>query len=218
MVSDVVMQQNIIAELTWEPSVNAAEIGVAVKGGVVSLSGTVGTYAQKFAAERAVERVAGVRAIADELKVVVPGAFQRSDADIARIAANALTWDTEVPDGVTVVVRDGWLTLSGKVPWYFQKAAAERAVRYLAGVKGVSDLLEVSHPTKPEVTRVKADIEAALRRSAEVDSKQIRVETADGTVTLKGSVRSWAERRDVTRAAWNAPGVRLVNDELLMTN
>jgi osmotically-inducible protein OsmY len=218
MVSEIVMQQNIIAELRWEPSVNAAEIGVAVKDGVVSLNGTVDTYAQKFAAERAVERVAGVRAIADELKVVVAGSFQRTDADIARAASNALAWDTEVPDGVTVVVQDGWVTLSGKVPWYFQKAAAERAVRYLVGVRGVSDKLEVSHPAKPEITRVKADIEAALRRSAEIDAKQIRVETADTTVTLKGSVRSWAERRDVTRAAWNAPGVRFVNDQLMMTN
>ena len=216
MMGDAELQRHIMAELRWEPSVKANAIGVAVKDQVVILTGTVDSYAQKLAAERAVERVAGVHAVADELKVEIPSDRQRTDEDIARAAGNALAWNTEVPGSVSAVVHDGWLTLKGTVEWYFQKVAAERAVHFLAGVRGVTDLLTVVHPAMADPNRIKADIEAALRRSAELDAQRIRVETRGATVTLKGSVRSWAERQDATRAAWNAPGVTVVDDQLMV--
>ena len=187
-----------------------------MKDGVVTLSGKLGTYAQKFAAERAVERVAGVRAIADDLTVAVSGAYERTDSDVARAAATTLAWDSEVPDGVTVVVRKGWITVSGKVEWYFQKAAAERTVRYLSGVTGVTNMIEIHPPAMVKAADVKSKIEAALARSGELDAKAISVTTHDNTVTLTGTVRSWAERDDATRAAWNAPGGRFVKDEMVV--
>jgi osmotically-inducible protein OsmY len=214
MKTDNELRQAIAAELAWEPSVRSPEIGVAVKDGVVTLTGTVNTYAQKFAAERSVERVSGIRAIAEDLQVVSTGDYNRTDSDIAHAAANALLWDVEVPtDRVKPIVRNGWVTLEGGVDWFFQKAAAERAVRNLAGVKGIVSRIEIKPPVANSV-QVKADIESALRRSAMVDAKEIHVETTDGTVTLRGTVRSLAERDDAERAAWNAPGVTRVKDEL----
>ncbi len=214
MLADRQLQQNIMSELRWEPSVKATEIGVAVKDGVVTLTGKLDTYAQKFAAERAVERVAGVRAIADDLAVVLPGTFGRSDSDIARAAASAIAWDIEVPNGITAIVTNGWVTLSGKAVWYYQKAAAERVVRYLTGVTGVTNMIEIHPPVAVKAGDVKSKIEAALARSVELDARAISVTALDDTITLTGTVRSWAERDDATRAAWNAPGVRFVKDEL----
>ena len=216
MKTDTQLQKDVIDELRWEPRVNDAEIAVSAKDGVVTLTGSVDTFAQKYVAERAVERVTGVRAVADDLAVKVFGPHERTDTEIAHAALNALRWDTEVPDEkLTVKVEHGWVTLKGEAEWNYQKTAAERDLRYLAGVKGISNLITVK--PRASATEVKAKIEAALKRSAELDANQITVETADGSVTLKGTVRSWPERSDAERAAWAAPGVKEVHDRLVVT-
>ena len=216
MKSDMQLHTDVIEELQWDPRVKEAEIAVSAKGGVVTLTGWVETYAQKYAAERAVERVAGVRAVADDLVVRPLGTLRRNDTEIAHSAINALEWDIEVPnDKITVKVDSGWVTLKGEVDWNFQKRAAERAVRYLTGVKGITNAIEVT--PKVSAVEVKSKIEAALKRNAELDAKRITVETTGDRVILKGNVRSWAERTDAERAAWAAPGVKEVDDRLYVT-
>lgn len=215
MKSDTQLQKDVIDELRWDPRVRENEIAVAARDGVVTLSGTVESYAQKWAAERAAERVSGVRALAEELHVRVPGDKHRSDTDLAHAVANALSWDVEVPDDqVKVTVENGWVTLEGRVPWHFQRYAAERAVHHLTGVAGVLNHLVVAPMTS--AAEVKGKIEAALKRSAEFDANRITVEATGGKVVLKGHVRSWAERRDAEHAAWAAPGVQAVQDELVI--
>ncbi len=214
MKTDNKLHSDVIDELAWDPQLRDAEIGVAVKSGVVTLSGTVKSYAQKLAAHAAAERVSGVKALADDL-MVRPLTSKPTDTEIAHAAVNALYWDTEVPnDRITVKVEDGWVTLEGIVPWRYQSESSERAVRYLGGVKGVSNHIKV----QPAIStaEVKNKIENALKRSAELDAKRISVEAADGKVTLKGTVRTWAERRDAERAAWSAPGVRQVEDMIVV--
>ena len=216
MKTDSKLQSDIQAELRADPRVADAGIGVAVKDGVVTLTGNVPTYAQKYAAERAAERVSGVRAIAEELEIKLPTALERTDTDIAHAAANMLTWDIEVPDDkVKVKVENGWVTLDGEADWQYQKSAAERAVRYLTGVRGVSNLIRI----KPRVSTydVSQHIKDALRRTAETDANRIQVEAQSGKVTLRGSVRSWAERQDAERAAWTASGVTAVDDKLMIS-
>jgi osmotically-inducible protein OsmY len=215
--TDSQLKQDILDELRWEPSLNEAEIGVAVKDSVVTLSGFVDSFAQKVTAEHCAERVSGVRALADELQVRVPASQQRSDTDIARAAATALDWDVEVPDtGVVARVERGWVWLEGSVGWQYQRAAAERAVRTLIGVRGVTNLIKV-HPRKASPEEVSRSIREALRRNAELDADRIEVEASEGTVTLSGTVRSWTERQDVERAAWSAPGVTEVIDQLAIS-
>jgi len=210
--TDLELKKKVEDELNWEPSVNAAEIGVAVKSGIVTLSGNISSYWQKFSAERAAGRVSGVKAVVNELEVRLPSS-ERTDEDIARAAVNHLNWAVSVPaDRIKVTVSKGWITLAGTVEWNYQRVAAENAVRHLIGVKGVSNLIEV----KPQVSKgeVKAAIEAALKRSAELDASRITVETDGDRVILRGTVRSWAERNEAERAAWKAPGVRMVDNRI----
>ncbi|MDP9043533.1 MAG: BON domain-containing protein [Pseudomonadota bacterium] len=215
MKTDKQLQTDVIAELSWEPSVHAAEIGVEVKDGIVTLAGHVRSYSEKWNAERAAQRVSGVRAIAVEMDVKLPALGKRNDADIARSATNMLSWASAVPDDtIKVLVEDGWITLSGAVDWQFQKLAAADAVRILTGVKGVSDQIAI----KPTVamSAVKADIEAALKRRATRDAKNISVQVHGADVTLTGTVHSYAERELATNSAWSTPGVRNVVDDMTL--
>lgn len=215
MKTDAQLQRDVIEELKWDPSVGRGEIGVAARDGVVTLSGQVDTYAQKYAAESAAKRVSGVLAVAEDLLVQPPLTSTRTDTDIAHAALAAIRWDTEVPqDALTLRVENGWITLEGKVEWNYQKSAAERAVRYLTGVRGLTNLIAV----RPDVSvsELRNKIGEALKRSAALDAKHIEVEAHEGTVVLSGKVRSWAERVDAERAAWSAPGVSSVEDRILI--
>lgn len=212
MKTDTQLQQEVIRELNWEPSVNAGRIGVEIKEGVVVLAGQVDSYAEKWSAERATRRVPGVKALAMEIRVTLPGSDRRDDADIARTAKNVLQWIAYLPkDCVKVRVEGGWITLSGALPWQYQKQAAIDAVHHLMGVTGVSNLITIT-PQKPLVAH-KADIEAALQRLTR-DAKRISVEVRGGEVTLTGTIRNWAEREYVAQSAWASPGVKNVVDQM----
>jgi osmotically-inducible protein OsmY len=209
--TDQQIQSDVLAELRWDSSVKANEIGVSVKDSVVTLTGTVDTYLQKWRAEEAAHRVAGVTAVANDITVRTVG--ERTDADIAAAAVEALKWDASIPaDKVHVTVDKGWVTLKGEVEWQFQRQEAERVVRRLWGVKGVSNLITVKPLASP--TDLKKKIEDALVRSAEVDANNITVEVQGGKAILKGRVRSWAERQEAERAAWLAPGITAVENQI----
>jgi len=216
MRTDSELRTDVVAELNWDPRIRDEDIATAVKEGVVTLAGIVDTYAQRYAAERAVGRVNGVKAIVNDLTVKLPGAFERSDPDLAHAAVNALKWNIQVPDErIRVKVANGWVMLEGEVDRYFQKEAAERAVRYLTGVKGVSNLIALRTALAP--ADIKQRIRASIKRQAEMDADQITVETSGSKVTLRGTVRSIAERRDAERAAWNAPGVTTVENDITVS-
>ena len=210
--SDGNLQQAVIDELEWEPSVNAADIGVTTKEGVVTLRGRVGTYAEKLAAEKAAGRVTGVKAVAEELEV--RWLFDPpDDGDIAQAAIQALSWDVEVPkDSVTVKVEKGLVTLAGTVDSYFQSNAAVKAVAKLRGVRRVSNEIAIRPPVA--ASEVKSKIKAAFSRNAQIDADKIDVTTDGGKVTLTGKVDSWQERRVAEHTAWSAPGVERVDDRL----
>jgi osmotically-inducible protein OsmY len=208
MKTDEQLQQDVMNELQWDPSVKAAEIGVHVKDGVVTLSGYVDSYSRKWAADRAAARVFGVKSVAEEIEVKLAGSLRRPDESIARAASNALEWDVSVPhDRVKVQVQNGLVTLSGEVDWWYQKNAAESAVRHLTGVVSVSNGITIKPEIKQLDDDVKDKIESAFQRNAVLDARRIRVETYGGKVILRGSVRSYAEREQIQWAAWAAPGV-----------
>lgn len=214
--TDARLRRTVEEELAFEPSVTAEAIGVAVRGGIVTLSGHVASHAEKLVAAQAAARVHGVRAIVTELEVRLPGSALPADEDIARAAADALSWHTMVPaDRIHLRVENGWITLEGDVDWGYQKSAAESAVSHLKGVRGVTNLVAIK-PVSVS-TSVKAHIEAALARAFGARKSHITVETAGDHVTLRGSVASLAEREAAERAAWTTPGVCHVNNNLSVT-
>jgi osmotically-inducible protein OsmY len=212
--NDLEIRQSVEDELEYDPSIDAAHIGVACDHGVVVLSGHVKSYAEKTAAMSAARRVYGVRAIADEIQVKLEGQPKTSDNEIAKRAADILAWHALVPgQKISVTVRDGFITLSGEVEWQYQQTEAEEAVRKLSHITGVANLIEV-RPKVPGAD-IKSRIECALRRNVEVEAHNIRVSVDGGTVTLQGQIDSWAERSAVISAAWSVPGVRRVQTDLV---
>ena len=204
------LKYDVEQALSWAPSVHAEQIGVSVKDGVVELDGHVGSYYEKWAAEQGALRVASVTSIASEIQVDLTAS--RTDEDIAKASAHHLQWNLLVPGSVKVKVTDGWVTLQGRVEWKFQRDEAERVIRPLLGVKGVTN--EIQLKPKVSATGVKTRIEDALKRDAQIDANSISVETSGSTVTLRGSVQSWSEREEAEHVAYNAPGVSNVENRI----
>ena len=210
MKTDSQVQQDVLSELQWEPSVNAAHIGVEVKDGVVTLAGHVGSYSEKWNAERAAQRVSGVKALAVEMDVKIPCVSKRTDADIAQSVENVLLWMTYWPkESVKVMVEDGWVTLSGEVSWNYQKQAAADGVRYLMGVTGVSNQITIKHSKVFDT--IKSDLQAVFKRRPKSD---INVSVKGGDVTLTGSVHTWLEHDAASSAAWGTAGVQSVKNNI----
>jgi osmotically-inducible protein OsmY len=214
MKTDSQIQTDVMQELKWDPSVTREHIGVAVSDGIVTLSGTIPTYIEKSAAEKAAQRVSGVKAVVEKIKVKLPGSYKRDDQDVAKAIVNQFKWSVQVPDDlVKASVENGWVDLKGEVEWDYQRTAAENCVRGLAGVKGVSNNITIkAKKVRPEI--VKQRIEEALKREAEREARRIAVEVRGSRVILSGSVHSFAEMQDARGAAFSAPGVTSVENNL----
>jgi osmotically-inducible protein OsmY len=212
VMEDSVLKKSVEDELKWEPSLNAAHIGVAVENGVVTLTGHVETYAEKIRAEDATKRVRGVRGLAQEIEVRPKDSDSNADDEIAKRAVNLLAWNVNVPDSVQVKVQKGWVTLTGKVKWQFERKAAENGIRNLGGVLGVNNFIAVQQEVN--VSDVKRRIEDALKRHAQIEADHIRVESKNGEVTLEGKVQSLQERDALEQAVWAVPGVRSIIDRV----
>jgi osmotically-inducible protein OsmY len=215
MRSDSEIERDVRDELKWDPDLNADDIAVSVKNGVVTLAGFVPSYADKFEAEAAAKRVAGVHAVANDLEVRLPAIDERPDPDIARDAVAALKAELPIShDRIKVIVKDGWMTLEGAVEWQYQKTTAENVVRRVKGVKGVTNVIAVKPKVEP--SELKRKIMEAFKRNAEVDANRITVEASGSEVILKGTVRSWIEREEAERVAWSAPGITKVEDRIVV--
>jgi osmotically-inducible protein OsmY len=215
--TDQVIQQDIEEELRWDPGLDSTNITASVKDGVVTLAGFVKSLPDKYGAETAAKRVEGVRAVANDVEVRLPASDERPDPDIARDAIDAIKAELSIPlDTIEVVVRDGWVTLEGRVEWQYHKKAAENAVRRVRGVKGVSNMIAVKPRAEP--ADIWKKIQEALKRNAEVDANRIMIETNGSEVILSGTVRSWLERHEAERVAWSMPGVTRVEDRIVVAH
>jgi osmotically-inducible protein OsmY len=211
--TDTELQKDVMSELEYDPSVKVSDIGVLAKNGTVTLNGYATSYNEKWEAVHATKRVAGVKAIADDIEIQLPASYHRTDTDIAAAAINQIEWSTTIPSGtVQATVRNGWITLDGEVEWWYQKNAAGGLVKQMAGVKGVTNSISIS----PKVTKkaVETDIKSAFKRSAMLDAKHIRVETSGNNVILHGQVRNYSEYDEAERVAWSEPGVSSVDNRL----
>jgi osmotically-inducible protein OsmY len=216
MKSDSEIERDVRDELKWDPDLDASDIAVSVKDGVVTLAGFTKSYTDRLEAELAAKRVAGVRAVANDIEVRLPAIDQRPDPDIARDAVSALKAELPIShDRIEVIVKDGWVTLEGAVEWQYQKTTAENAVRKVKGVKGVTNVVTVKPKVQPSELQHK--IMEAFKRNAEVDANRITVEANGSEVILKGTVRSWIEREEAERVAWSAPGVTKVEDRIVVS-
>ena len=216
MRSDSDVKRDVEFELRWTPALDPTDIGVAVKNGVVTLTGFVRIYLEKFEAEKAVKRVSGVVGVANDLEVRIPSGDERPDPEIARDAVAAIkSWLPLSWESIKVTVKSAWVTLEGTAEWNYQRESAEKAVRQVRGVKGVTNLITLKPKVAP--SEIKQKIEEAFRRSAEVDANRITVEANGSEIILKGTVRSWAERQEAERAAWAAPGVTKVENRIVIS-